>query len=146
MNSTNLFASTEIIGALATRKMTDSQVESFAADPNAMIAATANVDISDIKINVIENSSSDIHLALPYYSEVEIMQAEMIKDERLANIAGGEILISIGVIAGTIIGSALGTGLAASAIGATVGGAIGGIAVAGIAASVAGVEITKDTK
>lgn len=137
---TNLFASTEIVGAIATSGLTASDVEALTADPKSVIESNFDIDVSGLDIKVIENSGNDIILTLPYYSIVEQLQAEALKDESLQDISGGEILITLGILAGigvTITAGVAITGTAVAgsvvAVGGLVGGLIGGAAVAAAA-------------
>ncbi len=143
MSNTNLFASTEIIGALTTNNLSAEDAKTFAADPQAAIAAMG-VDVSHIDVKVAQNSENDVSIVLPYYTQVEVFQSEMLKDEKLNNVAGGEIIISLAIIGGVAIGStvAVSAGIAGTGVvvAAAIGGAIGGTIAGGIvtAAVVAG--------
>ena len=154
MSDTKLFPSTEIVGAMASNAMNADEAKAFTADPKAVLASKAKIDASNLNINVVQNSNTDVNLALPYYAMVEEMQAEMLKDESLQKISGGEILVTIGILCGiggatatiAAIGGAAAVGGAATAglivLGAGIaGGVIGATVVAGVAGGViAGVK------
>ena len=145
MSNTNLFPANEIVGALGVSELTAGQAKAFAANPNQAIASLG-VDAMGVDFKVVENAGNDVHIALPFYSEIDEMNAEVMKDERLANIAGGEILISIGIVGGMMAGvgiaSALGVSLTTVGfIGGIIGGVSGGIIVAGaVAGGIAGAD------
>ncbi len=136
---TKLLPLNEITGAILAPQLSQEDVKAISADAAGFIKAKADLDItSDIKI--VENSGNDIHLALPYYSTIETMQSEMVQDENMDGVAGGEILISIfagigvaiGVGAGVAAGAGVTTGVALAVTGGIIGG-ITGAAVAGTA-------------
>ncbi len=143
--NTNLFPANEIVGALGVSELNAEQAKAFAANPNQAIAALG-VDTMDIEFKVVENSGKDVHITLPFYTEVDAMHAEMIKDETLNQISGGEIFISIGIVGGIMAGvgiaGALGVGVTTIGfVGGAIGGIAGGIIVAGaIAGGIAGAD------
>ncbi len=138
MNNIKLFPSTEIIGAMACDIMNAEQIKAFALKPETIIASLAEIDVSNLDITVVENSKNDVNIVLPYYSQIETMQAEMLKDESLNNISGGEILISVGITAGLGIGLLIAKAVSAGASVAIAGGLVGAAIGASVVASVAG--------
>lgn len=128
-----LFPSTEIVGAILTHQSNSHELNDFANDPHSMLASNFNLDFSNIEFNIVNNTANDVNLGLPFYTEVETIQAELLKDERLQNISGGEIIIALILMGGTLAGIA--------ATGTWVGGAVGAAIAGGIAGGVAAVAI-----
>ncbi len=136
---TKLVALNEIVGAVHVPSLSNEQISALKADAIGFLSVNLNIELEG-DISVVENSSSDVHLTLPYYSMVEELQTEMLKDEKLADIVGGEIIISLLVFAGAgvgfLIAGAAGTvGLSSMAIigvSAAIGGAVG-LGIAGTA-------------
>ncbi len=132
MSESRIFASTELVGAMATSMMDKEQVKAFTSDP-VIVAASFDIDISNFEVSVIENSAKDVNLTLPYYESIESVRSEVLQDEKLANVAGGEIIISIAAIIGGCIGAAIG-----GTVGIGVGAAIGGVTAGVVTACVVG--------
>ena len=132
MSESKIFASTELVGAMAVSAMDKEQAQAFASDP-VMVAARFDIDISNYEISVVKNSNQDINLILPYYASLESIQSEVLQDEKLGNVAGGEIIISIAAIIGGCIGAVVG-----GTVGIGVGAAIGGVTAGVVTACVVG--------
>ncbi len=153
--SPQLFAANEIMGAALTVNMSKTDTLAFASDPKSFISSSLNLDTGDISVSVVENDSATLHLALPYYTDLERLSAGVLKDADIDDVAGGEIIISIlaiagaiggGVAAAAITGTALSFGTAAVVTGAIIGtgvgvaagvGAVAGIGVGGAQAAAA---------
>ncbi len=115
-----LFASAEIMGALLTEKLSSADVASFASDPSSFIYSSLSADVGDISLSVVENDIGVIHLALPYYSEIESHSANILTDGDVDDVSGGELLISL--LIGTIACAATGVAVTSVAV-AAAGGA-----------------------
>lgn len=150
-NNPNLFAANEIVGAIAVNGLTHAEIEAFASDPRGSIDDLFDID-SNIAIQVIENTNDEVVLTLPYYSELETMQSQMMSDESLDDVAGGEIIILICAIGGAFAGSAIAAGSTAAICaggiaGAVIGGVAAGAVVAGgVAGGVGGTIAAKNKK
>ncbi len=141
-----LFASTEIVGALASNIMDAEQAKAFSADPKAVFASEANIDTSAIEINVVQNSGKDINLILPFYTQVDEFQAELVKDEKLADIAGGEIIFSLAIFGGFMVGASIAGAMAGAtsvtiAIGAGIGATVAAVATGAVALTAVGAGV-----
>ncbi len=137
----NLFPTTELVGALAVSSLDRAELKEFSADPKGAILANTDVDFADIEIKVIENSSNDVNLTLPYYSEIAKIQAELVKDEKLGEVTGGEILFSLSVFFGTI-GVACGIGgFTAAGTAFTTAAVLGGVAISAAVVGTATVAV-----
>ena len=145
---TKLLPMNELIGAVVIPALSNEDIQAFKTDANSVLASTCNIDI-EVDVKLVENSNSDVNLALPYYSEVEALRVEMLKDERLNDISGGEIVISIFVVGGALAGfglaSAAGAGVLTTLAAISVGSVVGGVVGAGVAgtAIAAGVQKAK---
>lgn len=146
MSDIKLIALNEITGAVLVPALSNEDKQALNADSNSFFKAKLDVDVP-IKVGLVENTDSDVNLTLPYYSELEAIHAEMIKDESMKNISGGEIIITLcvglfggGALALSIMaGASGGVGLACFLGGSIAGGLIGGsIAATSIAAGVQG--------
>ncbi len=133
-NTNKLFPATEVIGSILIQNLSDSDIQTFVTDPKNAIMSSLNIDFSDLDVNVVENNSNEINIVLPFYKDVDTIHAEMLKDEKLADISGGEIAISLGFFFGAI-GVACGIGGVVGGV-FTTGAIIGGVAItAGVAAT-----------
>ncbi len=110
-------SSNEIMGAALTAKMSKSDILSFEQDPRSFIASSLNIDTGDISLSVVENDSGTLHLVLPYYSDLERISANAVRDGEIGKISGGEILITIG----TVIAATAAATVAIVGVGAGVG-------------------------
>lgn len=136
MNATNkpVAPTNEVVGAYLTYGMSDKR-EAFLSSPKDFIFAETNCLVSDdVEIRVVENTTEQINLILPYYASFEKASAEMFSDEEMGDIAGGEIL---GLIIGAITGMAIAGGIAAAS-GVAAGTTVAGVAL-GVGAVVGGV-------
>ncbi len=141
-NTTNespqLFAANELMGAALTANMSKTDTLAFASDPKSFIASYLKFDAGDVSISVVENGADTLNLALPYYSALENISTEALKDADIGDVAGGEIIITLGIIGGAVAGGTLGVivgaGLTVGA-GIAIGGAVAG-GVAGVGAAV----------
>ncbi len=127
MSNSKIVASTEILGAL-TSGFSAEDLNAFKADPKGTIFAKTNADIGgyELNINLAENSANEVHIALPYYKDLDNLTSEMISDADLSEISGGELPMAIGGIVSTLIVVGIGFGIAsgvaaAAAVTASVG-------------------------
>ncbi len=83
----------EILGAMCSG-ISESEIKEFAAD-------------YDTEVKAVINSDSEIHLVLPYYANLKSV-AESISDSDIdgANVAGGEVFVTIALIAGAVVTTA----------------------------------------
>lgn len=140
MNEHHLAATTELMGAVILNSLDSETTGQLKADPKATIYAKTNIELSDMEIKVVENTSRDVALILPCYETLERTRADAIADADIAEISAGEIIISI--IAGALIGSSIAL-MAGAASGGTavftgiaIGAAVGGIVGTAAASSV----------
>ncbi len=142
---TNLVFITEFVGAVLVPAVSKGEIENFTNDPKSFMKSNYDVNL-ETDINFVENSGSEINLALPYYSQVDEISAQALSNEEMIDITGGEILISICVVGGLGIGAAIGcaAGLSGIALGATMAGV--GIAGGLIGATVVGASIAAGTQ
>ncbi len=146
MSDTQLFASTEIVGALASGVMSNDEAKAFSADPKAVLASKANIDASAMDINVVANSDNEVNIALPYYSQITEFQVELVKDEKLADVAGGEIIFALAIFGGFWVGASIAGAMAGAtsvtiAIGAGIGATVGAVATGAIALTAVGAGV-----
>lgn len=151
MTDTNLHVSNEILGAVITNNLEASEIKSFIDNPQDAIYSAFDVDVSNIDFKVIENSDKEVNLSLPYYSQLDDIQAKALQDSTMQNISGGEIFVTIGILSATgiAVGIAaavgvkmtLGIGLVAGTIGAVAGGAV--VAAGTVAGAVEGTKAQK---
>ena len=127
---TKLVASVEVLSASLTGALSAEEIQAFTKDPKSVLLATVNADTSEFDVNVVENSASEVNLALPYYAFVDSSEAQAILDSDM-DVAGGEIALTIAGVLG-LIGAVTATTAATVAVFA---GPPAGVAV-GIAASV----------
>ncbi len=120
-----LFAANEIMGAALTAKMSKSDILSFEQDPRSFIASSLNFDTGDISVSVVENDSATLNLALPYYSDLERLSAEVLKDADIDDVSGGELLITIGLLVAASFAGVVATGATIVGVGAGIGAAAG---------------------
>ena len=131
----------EISSVVLIDTLTKTDTAEFLGNPKNFIASKLHVNTDDVDILVAENNNEEVHLALPYYSYIETVQAEMLKDTCLENITGGEILITASAFGGFLIAGVFSSGYGVSVAGAVIGGALGVATLAAIAAgAVAGVR------
>ncbi len=124
MNKKNqVFASSEILGATLTANMSKSDISAFRKDPSSFIASSLNVDTGVVSLSMVENSADTINLALPYYSSLDSLSAELLEDGDVSSVSGGEVIIAI-----------------VTAITATAVGAVSALAVGGAIAIAADVQ------
>lgn len=115
----------EISSAVLMPHLTETDLQRLHESPNQFLKTKFNVDI-DIDIQVVCNDSQIINLVLPYYSQIEALQIEMLKDNRLDEIVGGEILVLVGAGAGAAIGWGFGFSITSAVIGGLIGGTLAG--------------------
>ncbi len=125
---TKLIALNEIVGAVQIPTLSNEEVSALKADPVSYLASALKADVQ-IDMALVENSPSEVHLALPYYAALNDMNAEKLNDESLAEISGGEIFISIGVACG--IGIGFGVAAVAGTVGTATFAIVGAFGVAG---------------
>lgn len=134
----------EISSAILTNNLSSEEAEQLLASPKSFIYSKLDVDVQDLDILVAENNHDEVHLALPYYSQIEVVHAQLLKDNHLIDVSGGELLVSLGVFAGVMIGNISGT-LSTFLVGGIIGGAIGAIALTGVVAgTTAGIRAKKN--
>lgn len=147
---TKLIPFNEITAAILIPKLNNNQMNEFTANAKEFLKSYLDIDVQH-DIIVVENTNSDVAIALPYYENMQTITASSINEEELDEIIGGEILISIFAIAGTAIGFGIASSAAFSAtftgacVAATVCGVTGGLigtAVVGssVAAGVQGID------
>ncbi len=150
INNKSVYPVNEIIGSFTSTELTAEDLVLFKSNPNDYLQANMGVNYKG-GITIVENSDSEVHLALPYYSVVSTMSALELTPEMLDQVSGGEIVITLSALAGAGIGFAVGgslLGLTAGSLGAaTIIGAGIGAGVATTAASIAvGVGISEHKK
>ena len=139
MNYKTVYPVNEIVGSFASTEIAAEDFGSFKSSPNDYLRSTLNINYEG-EITIVENSDSEIHLALPYYDIVGTMSAIELTPEMLDQVAGGEIVITLCALAGAGIGFAIG-GAALGLTGASLAAAtiVGAGVGAGIATTVAAV-------
>lgn len=86
----------EILAAVAIPSLSDEGFHAFVKDPKEFICTLTELDIDlSISFHAVMNSNNEVHLALPYYSGVEEMQAKMMSDSQFDNVSGGEIIVGL---------------------------------------------------
>ena len=95
MEQIKLVGTMEIMCAVLGSRVKDSA--GFKRDPKRYIFSHMSHDIgSDISLEVVENGSDIVHLALPYYEMVDIFSSVNLADSEVAEISGGgEIIIAL---------------------------------------------------
>ncbi len=88
----------ELIGAVGIHNLSDQQVHEFKTDPHSFLADFNLDPKGDIDLTVIENTETEMHLTLPFYSELEKSSVSTLSDENIEDISGGEIVITFAVI------------------------------------------------
>ena len=136
----------EISSALLTPLLTQADLQSLNQNPTEFLQSKLNLDASKVKVQTAFNNADEINLALPYYSGLENLQAEMLKDNSLDDISGGEIIIALGVTVGATIGWGFGFSLTSAAIGGIIGGTLAGGAAAIVGATTAAAVQAADDK
>ncbi len=109
--SPQVFVSNEILGAILTAGLSKSEVLYFGSDPKSFIYSALDADIGAISLSVVENGVDTINLALPYYADLERHSAEVVKDSDIADISGGEIIITVILVmtgVATVVGTTVG--------------------------------------
>ncbi len=129
MEKNKIIPFNEIFAAAILPKLDNESYESFVNNPKNFIDSFADID-SGVSYQTVTNSASQVHLALPYYSIVEEMNAKIMADNQIDDIIGGEIIIGLAVFGGYALAAAAGAG----SVGATLIGAAAGAATALIAA------------
>ena len=127
----NLFSSTELAAAILINKADTSDLTRFKREPSAFLLAVFDVDFDDIDILPVENTDCEIHLCLPYYSQIEDFTTAVMTDEHLKEVSGGELgglaILAIGATIAGVIGAGLSFGGAVAV--ASAGGYYGGQAI-----------------
>lgn len=141
MNDKSVYPVNEIIGSFVSTEVTSEDLSSFKSAPHDYLQANMNINYEG-DITVVENSDSEIHLALPYYAMVGTLSAIELTPAMLERVSGGEIVITLAAVAGAGIGFAVGgslLGLTAGSLGAAtiIGAGIG----AGVATTVSAISI-----
>ncbi len=131
---------TELVGAVLVPTVSKEEVSTFASDPKSFMKSNFDVNL-EMDVNFVENSASEINLALPFYSQVDEISAEALSNEEMTEITGGEILISLFVLGGVGLGAVL--GCAAGLTGAALGATMVGVGIAGglIGATIVGTSV-----
>ncbi len=124
MKNTELFPTVEISGAVLTDLLASSDLHAFNNDPKGYMLNHLRMDLSEITVEVVCNDENEVHLALPYYSLTENLQAEMLQDSCIDDITGGEIVITLGVIFGAGTAYVVGAGTTGIVISGILGGAL----------------------
>lgn len=110
-SSPKIFPAIEILSAILSCKIKFPHV--FIADPRAFIYSHLNIESSpEIDIKAVANDAHQVHLALPYYSNLQNC-AEMLADDDFADVSGGDITV-LAVFA-TVLGGLILTGAAGGA-------------------------------
>ncbi len=135
MNKTQIAPFNEIIACVILQNLDNDNFHAFAKNPRAFIFTHINCDIGDsMKLHTVENNADEVHLALPYYSEMAELNAKILTDCQLNEITGGEIVIGLAIAGGYALATSIGFGLTAStaigfASGLTVGVTLATVAV-----------------
>ena len=135
-NNTKLFLTTELASACFTHEMMTAQRIELMNKPQQFIRENTGVEINPcVSMQVRINNIKEVHLPLPYYSNMDSPSAQALEDDDLENIVGGEIIavliatIGAAGIAGAVAGGALAGTAGATTVGivaaAAVGGAVG---------------------
>ena len=102
----------EILSAILGPSIDDLLV--FKNNPQSYIFSHLDYDASAMEIAVVENSAKVMHLALPYYEDIENFRGSNLPDTDMEDISGGgEIIIAIiitAVLGTTALGSLIGAG------------------------------------
>lgn len=137
----------EVMGAILTSSLSSEDLSLFKTNTNDYVRSHSPVDF-DAEVIAVQNSNDEIHLTLPYYSQLDddALRAQMLKDSNLDDVSGGEIFITIAGVVGALIGlsltpyaagagviigavaagAAIGAGSTAVVVGGTMAGAIVG--------------------
>ncbi len=126
-----LHPTNELSSVVLSHSFSEEQLDNFAADPKKAIKANFNINFDDVDVSVVRNTASDIHLALPFYSGLGGARSQILSDDDLDSVSGGEVIavgtivataITVGAVGGTIAAGVLATGFVA---GISVGAAAG---------------------
>lgn len=119
-----LFSSTELAGAILLHLATATQIEQFRNEPSDFLLEECAIDTCEVDVLLVENNANEVHLVLPYYSQILDFSSEAIGDSHLGSVSGGEIAGAASVlIIGATIAGVIGTGLS---YGATAAALVGG--------------------
>ncbi len=78
----------ELLGAAAS----PSDLAAFKSDPHGFLSSRANTEVSsEVSFTFAENSGDTVHIALPYYPELDQARAAAIDSDELDSVSGGEI-------------------------------------------------------
>ena len=136
----------EISSALLTPLLTEADLQNINQNPKTFLQSKLNLNAEKVEVQIAFNNANEVNLALPYYSGLENLQAEMLKDQNLDDITGGEIIIALGITVGATVGWGLGFSLTSAAIGGVIGGALAGTAAVIVGATTAAAVQAADDK
>ncbi len=121
-----LFPSNELLGATALHSVSATDLRLLRSDPRSFLLSRTNVAVGeDVSFNFSENDVATVHLALPYYSEIEEMNIKALEPQELSDVSGGEI-IALVIFGLTTAAATIGTavGIASTPVAIGVGAAI----------------------
>ncbi len=118
----------ELLGATVSNSTSAADLQALKSDPRGFILSQTNTDVSaEVSFNFAENSGDTVHVALPYYSQLDAVVATAIDSDELDSVSGGEIFVSVTTImvdnvtksieAGTAAGNAAAASNKAAAMG-----------------------------
>ncbi len=149
---TKIYPINEIVTASVVANFSKDDLSGLVDNPKDFLKSTCDIDlIDDITFNLVENTDSEMNLALPYYSIVDDFTASALSNEDAENVSGGEIIMALSML-GATIAAAVGFASVSGTVAAVIGGSVvaagvvaGAIAVAGVAAG-AGVGVSHGVK
>ena len=81
------------------------------ADCKTALSSLSGVSLTDdLNVSVVRNAPGRVHVVLPDYESQKDVQRSHLSDEQMAQVSGGEILITIlavGVVGAAIVGSGI---------------------------------------
>ena len=119
MESANLI-SNEVMAAIIADKCRADQDLSRRLQANCREVLSSMSDeglADDVNVAVVQNAPGQVHVVLPDYEHQGDMGSDLLSDEKMAQVSGGEIIISV------IVAGAIGVGVA-GAIAGTVAGVV----------------------
>ncbi len=112
-NKPKLNAAPKIMGVIGTQKLSTPQLAELKTDAKDFLQANFDLDLGDeVSLNIVQNSVSEIHIALPFYSGLLPHTTDSLSDDDLEQVSGGEVFVT--AIVATVL--AIGT------VGAIAGG------------------------
>ena len=112
-NKPKLSPAPEIMGAIGIQKLSTTQLAELKTDTKDFLQAHLDLNLgNEVNLNIVQNSNDEIHIALPFYSDLPPHTTDSLSDDDLEQVSGGEVFVT--AIVATVL--AIGT------VGAIAGG------------------------